>query len=91
MLYAWRPPDQDGILDSPYMNPDGPLALLMMRFPLKVRSRLPVEGVKFRFRPIAGHIHGYSSTQFAKVTGWDSFLRKLYVLTQQKLQIPSEE
>jgi hypothetical protein len=27
--------------------------------------------------------NGYSSTRFAKVTGWDLFLLKLYVLTQQ--------
>jgi hypothetical protein len=27
--------------------------------------------------------NGYSSTHFAKVTGWDLFLLKLYVLTQQ--------
>ncbi len=34
--------------------------------------------------------HGYSSTQFAKVTGWDRFLIKLFALTQQKQQITSQ-
>lgn len=33
--------------------------------------------------------NGYSSTQFAKVTGWDRFLLKLFELTQQKLPICS--